>query len=77
MKLEFRAVQPNGLLVYMADTVNSNPRHYFCLYLHNGHVVMSMVTDSITSRQDPSPTKNIRLRFKYDDGRWWKVRTVG
>ena len=72
--MEFRAVMPNGLMLYMADTTVANPEFYFALYMKDGYLVLNMQSNTTVSRAPASPTKEITSKYKYDNGEWAEVR---
>ena len=71
--MEFRGLMPNGLMLYMADTVNANPDSYFAVYMRDGHLVLNMQSTSSVSRAPASPTKQITSKNRYDSGIWHEV----
>ena len=62
MKLEFRALQEDGILIYASslDTLA-----YFTIFLNSGLITMQMRTQVVTH--------TVKLKYKYNDGNWWKV----
>ena len=68
VRLEFRALQPSGLLLYTASS-SINPANFFALFLQHGYLYVSMETgDSAVL------TKNVRTNENsYANGEWWTV----
>ena len=69
--IEFRALQPDGLLLYMAD-FSVSADNYMALFMHDGHLVFSCITDSGVS-QTTDVTRLLTTEFRYDDAQWYQV----
>ena len=72
--MEFRALMPNGLMLYMADITTANPNFYFALYMRNGNLTLNLQSSTAASRAPASPTKEITSKYRYDNGIWNEVR---
>ena len=71
VRLEFRALQPSGLLLYTASS-SINPANFFALFLQDGYLYVSMETDNSAVL-----TKNVRTNENsYANGEWWTVGGV-
>ena len=64
LAFSFRALQPNGILLALLSSETS-ARQYLIVYMHSGHIVVSMVT---------SGTHSVTSRYAYNDADWWKAR---
>ncbi len=84
ISVEFRAIQPDGILLYMEsdrtempDSVQPRPEYFFCLYLYQGKLMVAMAM-----KKEDSPTATVEkmeiIRQKggssYSDLQWHSVR---
>ena len=65
----FRALQPNGLLYYVANSINVDTPFWLALYLRDGSLEFSIETGTTPSKR----TKQLRSKGVYNDGKWWDV----
>ena len=67
LRLTFRALQPNGLLLSMLSSDN-NALQFLIIYLLDGHLVVSMASNTSSLR-----TRGLTSKERYDDAYWWQV----
>ncbi|CAD5124265.1 DgyrCDS12560 [Dimorphilus gyrociliatus] len=77
--VEFRALEPDGLILYAADQV-PNPRMYVAIYMHSGYIYVSIDSDTPTSNSvgsnGHSPTKLLKSKNKYNNGKWEELTVL-
>lgn len=70
LRITFRAVQPDGIMVYFASEAKANPYNWFVVYMYNGYIYISMKSSLVDAN---GLTRNLQSKFQYNNGQWWEV----
>ncbi len=71
VRIEFRAVQPNGILFYLASSPLPTAANYFGVYMRDGFLGTSMQASPFNPN-----TLNLQTSITYNNGEWWEVRPL-
>jgi len=67
LRLSFRALRPNGILMSMLSSDNA-ASEYLVVYLRGGYITVSMSSSSRSV-----DTRSVTLKHRYDNTYWWQV----
>ena len=65
-QFKFKSIQPDGLLIYVANSATSFLTDYYAIYLHKGFINVLLMNSNVP--------KSVISKKTYYDGNWHSVR---